>query len=91
MRLFSLLDFQYFILAFFLGLISVLLVYLGFKGWVSQEKGAVEEEGEGRIEYPEGLREAKHPIPPLLLFVYIGVAVWAVAYAILIGIFGGGI
>jgi hypothetical protein len=90
MRLFSLLDFQYFILAFFLGLISVLLVYLGFKGWLSQAKEEMEE-GEVHFKYADELREAKHPIPPLLLFVYIGVVVWAVAYAILMGIFGGGI
>ena len=90
MRLFSLLDFQYFILAFFLGLIAVLLVYLGFKGWLSQAREETEE-GQESLKYTDELREAKHPIPPILVFVYIGVVVWAVAYAILIGIFGGGI
>ena len=84
MRLFSLLDFQYFVLAFFLGLISVSLIYLAFRG-VQREM----EEPRVETEYPEGIKVTRHPTPSLLIFVYVGFVVWAFVYTIFIGIFGG--
>lgn len=83
MRLFSLVDFQYFVLAFFLGLISVLLIYLAFRD-VQREM----EEQRAQTEYPEGLKVTKHPTPSLLVFIYIGFVLWALIYTVFIGIFG---
>jgi len=82
MRFYSLLDFQYAVLAFFLGLIAALLLYLGFKG----TKREMEEEETETIQYLEGLSSTKHSIPPLLIFLYIGFAVWAVIYVIFVAI-----
>ena len=86
MRFFSLFDFRYFILALFLGIISVLVIYLSF--------GRKEGEAEKGVEHPQfagGLQEAGNRIPTILLFVYIGFLVWAIIYAIFIGIRGGAI
>ncbi len=84
MRLFSLLDFQYFVLALFLGLISVLLIYLAFRE-VQREM----EEPTAHTEYPEGIKVTRHPTPTLLILIYVGFVVWALVYTIFIGIFGG--
>ena len=86
MRFFSLFDFQYFVLALFLGLISVLIIYLSFGSEEDETKESVED-----IQLPEGLKEAGNRIPMILLFVYIGFLAWAIIYAIFIGIRGGAI
>ena len=84
MRFFSLLDFRYYILAIFLGLITVLVLYLSFKRTSSE----AEDDRSDMIEFPEGLSSAGHPIPPILLFVYIGFVLWAIIYVIFFGILG---
>ena len=84
MRFFSLLDFRYYVLAIFLGLITVLVLYLSFKRTPSE----AEDDRSDLVEFPEGLGSAKHPIPPILLFVYIGFVIWAIIYVIFFGILG---
>jgi uncharacterized membrane protein len=64
MRIFTLLDFHHLVLALFLGFITALSIYLGF-------------------------RHHSRPVPAVLVFIYIGFAIWAVFYVILFGIFGG--
>jgi fucose permease len=86
MRFFSLFDFQYFILALFLGFISVLIIYFSF----GREEGEAEK-GIEHLQLPEGLQKTKNRIPTILLFVYIGFLVWAILYVIFIGIRGGAI
>jgi len=87
MRFFDILDFQYLILAFFLGAASVLIIYLGFRSysfsWKEGPKSAEEEH-----EYPGGIRIGTHPIPPLLFFIFIGFGVWFFVYVIFYGILG---
>jgi hypothetical protein len=90
MRFFYVLDFQYLILALFFGIISVFLIYLGFMSYrFSQKRKEEGETAEERYEYPGGLRIQNHPLPPFLIFICLGFALWAIAYVILIGLRGG--
>jgi hypothetical protein len=87
MRYFTFLDFQYVILLAFLGVVALLLLYLAFRGYASTEadsEGAVELE-----EYPDGIQAGKKPIPPILVFIYVGFIIFAFAYLILVGICKG--
>jgi len=84
LRFFSLLDFRYYVLAIFLGLITALVLYLSFRR--TSEEG--EDERSDLIEFPEGLSSAKHSIPSILLFVYLGFVIWAIIYVIFFGILG---
>jgi hypothetical protein len=88
MRFFDVLDFQYLILTVFLGAAVLLIIYLGFRSysysWKEGPKTAEEEH-----EYPGGLKIGTHPIPPLLIFLFIGFVVWFFIYVIFYGLRGG--
>lgn len=87
MRFFPLLDFQYMMLAFFLGVIGVLLVYVAWAGYSyrsSKEKEPIEES-----EIERSHEVTKETVPPFLILVYVGVTIWVLAYAFMVGIFGG--
>jgi len=86
MRLFALLDFQYTMLLIFLGLLASVLLLVAFGGNVLF-RGSQQEKKEAE-EYPEGLRVQNRPIPLILIVVYVGWIVWAVAYVVMIGIRG---
>ena len=87
MRFFDVQDFQYLTLTVFLGVVSLLLLYLGFQSysfsWKERSRSTEEEH-----EYPGGLKIAKHPIPPLLVFLFVGFGVWFFFYVIFYGILG---
>jgi hypothetical protein len=88
MRFFFLQDYQHWLLAVFLGLVLVILVYLAFRSY-----GYSNERADARarqiFDYPEGLKGHNFPTPPFILFLYIGFVVWAVLYVIFIGVFHG--
>ncbi len=87
MRFFTVLDFQTVVLLIFLSLVVTILLYIAFGSAYSirGKKGP-----EGKLEeYPEGLRVAGNPIPPLITFVLIACAIWAVVYLVVIGLRGG--
>jgi len=84
LRFFALLDFRYYVLAVFLGLITVLIIYISFKRTPAEE----EEDRGDFMELPEEPSVAQHPIPPILLFIYIGVVIWSILYVIFWGILG---
>jgi multisubunit Na+/H+ antiporter MnhB subunit len=86
MPYFPLVDLQHWLLAIFLGLVSVILIYLAFGSHASREKGVEGERAERDILFGE--EAEKTPLAPILIFVYIGVIVFALAYLILIGIRG---
>jgi hypothetical protein len=86
MRFFPLLDFQHMVLALFLGIAALVFVYVAWSGY-SEKREKDLEEHEGDIRFSS----ERHPMPPLLIFVYAGVALWVIAYVLLIGIFGGAI
>ena len=86
MRFFSLLDFQYAMLLILLGLIALVLIYVAFSSYdfLPRKRGEKEEVED----YPGGIQAAHRPIPLILVFIYAGLAIWAVAYVIVIGIRG---
>ena len=86
MRFFDVLDFQYLILAIFLGLISVFVIYLAFGG-TRFRRGTAEREASE--EYSEGLRSGDNPIPLFLIFLYLAVLIWIIFYVFLFGLRGG--
>ena len=85
MRYFALLDFQHMVLAFFIGLIGIILVSIAW--WIypppdeEQPQDAVHEE----------ISRESRPVPPLLIFIMVGVLLWALAYVYVVGIMGGAI
>jgi len=85
MRLFALLDAQHLILGIFLGVICAILIYLGFRsaGYARPRKPVEEERESG---YPDGLEIGNNPVPPLLLFLFIGFVVWFIFYVIFFGV-----
>jgi multisubunit Na+/H+ antiporter MnhB subunit len=87
MPYFSLVDLQHWMLAIFLGLVSLILVYLAFGSHPSREKGVEGERAERDVLFGE--EAEKNPMAPILIFVYVGVIVFAVAYLVLIGLKGG--
>ena len=90
MRFFAILDFQHEILAVFLGLVTVLLIYLALRSYrYSRERK--DEKGPGEEEFYEsiGVRIKNHPVPPFLLFLILGFIIWFFFYVIIFGIKGG--
>jgi hypothetical protein len=87
MQYFPLVDLQQWMLAIFLGLVSVILIYLAFGSHASREKAVESERAERDILFGE--ETEKNYIAPILIFVYAGAVVFAVAYLILIGLQGG--
>ena len=84
MRLFALLDAQHLILGIFLGLIGVILIYLGFRSARFVKPRKQEEERESG--YPDGLEIENHSFPPLLLFLFLGFVAWFIFYVIFFGL-----
>jgi len=86
MRYFILLDFQHMVLAFFLGLLAVLFVYVSWRGYPSRE-------GEEPLheKLASGYGSSSHSVPPLLVLVYVGAILWLLAYVLVRGIYGGAI
>jgi hypothetical protein len=84
MRFFAVLDFQSLVLAIFIALVVLILLYLSFS-WEAPERKR-ERPAE---EFPDGLKIEKNPLPPILVFIYSAFLIWAVAYMIVVGIKGG--
>lgn len=87
MQYFPLVDLQSWILAIFLGLVSLILVYLAFGSHTRRGKEIEGERAARDILF--GQDPEKNPVAPILIFIYVGVIVFAVAYLILIGLHGG--
>ena len=92
MPFFPLTTFQEMVLAFFLGLGVFILLYVAWGSY--QKRGPFETgrplekaEGQGPADW---LKAGENPIPPFLVFVYIGIAGWALAYLIFVGLPGKG-
>ncbi|MEM5787258.1 MAG: hypothetical protein AAGU11_08065 [Syntrophobacteraceae bacterium] len=82
MRYFVWLDFQYQMLAFFMGLVSVILVYIAWASYPKRREARTPEELDERRGHeiqsghdPEGV-----PIAPFLIFIYVLIAFWSVFY-----------
>jgi len=84
MRYFILLDFQHMVLAFFLGLLAALFVYIAWRGYPAREADEASHDNQN------GSHGAPAPpFPPLLVFILVGAILWLIAYAVLQGIYGG--
>ncbi len=91
MRFFSLLDFQYTVLAYFFGFVSSILVYLAWGSYPAR-RHAVSSEDLKKLEGHEiagGHKTEDNPVAPFLVFIYAAVIIWAIAYVIVIGFKGG--
>ena len=88
MRLFALLDLQHLILGIFLGTICAIVIYLAFRsaGYARPRKPEEEELESG---YPDGLEIGNNPVPPLLIFLFVGFVVWFIFYVIFFGALRG--
>ena len=87
MRYFPLFDFQIVILLSFWGLTLLLLLYIALSKFVAssgRRKGEDEKE-----EFPDEIQTLKKPFPLILVFIYGGFIIWAIAYVVVIGIRGG--
>lgn len=85
MRLFALLDMQHLILGIFLGLICAIVIYLGFRSaWYARPRKP--DQGERESGYPDGLEIGNSPVPPLLVFLFVGFVVWFIFYVIFFGV-----
>lgn len=83
MRYFTLLDFQHMVLAFFIGLIAAILVAVA---WWRYPRPDAEQTQESLHSVSNA---ESRPVPPLLIFIIVGVLLWAVAYVAVVGIMGG--
>jgi hypothetical protein len=90
MQFFPLADLQHWVLAIFIGLIFLILVYLAFGSHARTRVRSLTEEPEKGKEHDLflGHEEEKNPIAPLLIFIYVGVILFAVGYLVVIGIRG---
>jgi hypothetical protein len=91
MRLFTLIDMRHLILGFFLGCVAALVIYMAFR--YGERRTDVKEGGQQtpsgkEEEHPDGLRISRNPMPPVLLFLLIGFAVWMACYVVFFGILG---
>jgi hypothetical protein len=86
MRFFTLIDLHHLLLALFLGLAAAIIIYLSFRH--------VEDKGPDRVSstdpaYLEGRGAGNNPVPPLLIVIYFGVALWIIFYVIFFALRGG--
>jgi len=87
MRFFTVLDFQRAILALTLGAILLIAIYLTWKGYPRDRDQLDDSDREANIDFIPVSEH--HPVTPLLLFLYVAVAIWVIGYVVVVGIFGG--
>ncbi len=83
MRSFPMIDVQYVVLALFMGLGALLVLWIAFRGYHDEEDEERDLEG-----YPDGIKAGNGPIPALLLLIYAGFLIWALGYALKVGVAG---
>jgi hypothetical protein len=85
MQFFPLVNFQHWVLAIFLGLILLILVYLAFGSHGRRTEGPA---GRDERDFLSGEDPVKKAMPPILIVVFLGALFFALGYFILIGIKG---
>jgi hypothetical protein len=78
MRFFIWVDFQYEMMALFLGAISLIMVYLAWASYPRRRAARTEQE----LEQRRGDDPEKNPIAPFLIYTYLLIAAWSVSYLI---------
>jgi len=89
MRFFGLLDFQHMVLAFFLGLVAVIVAAIAWGAYPRRDEEEEPEVGAEKLFFEDHGAGGFRPVPPLLVFIYVAVASWVLGYVIIEGIFGG--
>ena len=89
MRFFPLQDYQDWLLGLFLGIVLAILIYLAFRGIAGPTGRATDGQGKEAAPYPNAAEGGRHPLPPLIVFLILGFAVWIVFYVIYVGVVGG--
>jgi hypothetical protein len=91
MRYFALVDFRYVMLALFLGVIGAIAVYVAWGSYPARRRRKTKEEIRWLRghEIDTGHHAEETPLAPFLIFIYVGVAVWAVVYMFFVGLRGG--
>ncbi len=84
MRFFIWVDFKYEIAALFLGAISIILTYLAWASYPRRRIARTAEEltERGMHERSSGHHLEKNPIAPFLIYIYLIIVSWSVAYLI---------
>jgi len=84
MRFFVWLDFQYEMIALFLGVISLIMVYAAWAGYQKRRIAGTEEEHEEPRRHEPGTARHpdKNPIGPFLIYTYLLIAAWSFSYLI---------
>jgi hypothetical protein len=88
MPYFPLTTLQEMALALFLGLGTLVLLYVAWAYYPAgpAEPGAEEAPKPEEAGSGAGPRKADRPLPPLLIVVYVGVIAWVLAYLVLVGL-----
>ena len=91
MRYFAILDFQYWVLAVFIGAICLILTYMAWGSYPARRVQRSEEEIREMHghEIESGHSTESNPVAPFLVFIYIGIAVWSLSYMVFVGVRGG--
>ena len=84
MRFFIWVDFQYGMMALFLGAISLVLVYMAWASYPRRRIARTEQELEDRRghERDSGHDLEVNPIAPFLIYTYLLIAAWSMCYLI---------
>ncbi|MEN6442114.1 MAG: hypothetical protein ABFD97_26425 [Syntrophobacter sp.] len=82
MRYFFWLDFQYEMAALFVGLISLILVYMAWASYPKRTDARIPEAPDERSghELQIGHDPERNPVVPFLVAIYLGAAAWAMLY-----------
>ena len=83
MRFFVWVDFQYEMIALFLGAISLIMVYAAWAGYRRRHIG-LRTGTENRGQPESGHHTDKNPIGPFLIYTYLLIAAWAFSYLIFV-------
>ncbi|MEW6443105.1 MAG: hypothetical protein AB1640_19380 [bacterium] len=90
MRFYPILDFQYWVFAFLVGVVTVILVYMAWGSYSHRR----EQEVHLSPEQVHELEEHDLPRNPIAPFIFVawGITIaWAIGYCILVGVFGDAI
>jgi hypothetical protein len=86
MRYFTIIDFQAMVLALFLGLCCLVLIYLA---WAGYQRIRNDKELDRYNDAELIAHHGHNPVPPVLKVIFTGIAIWALIYLVIYGILGG--
>ena len=86
MRYFVWVDFQYEMIALFLGAVGLILAYIAWGSYPKRRHARTSEEIEEMRghEIQSGHHTEKNPIAPFLIFASIGLTVWSISYLVFV-------